>query len=227
MKLKHLESILQQVQGFEDPQVSLEQYLTPPHLAACVLLNAAANEDIEDKDVADLGCGTGMLGIGSQVLGAARSVGFEIDESAAAIARNNIEEFEVDMEIVMGDVLEAQFEPEFDTVLLNPPFGTKPGNRGIDMKFLRQAVQLSKYRVYSLHKSSTRNYILRTVKSWGVDADVIAEMRYNLPKTYSFHKAKSKDVEVDLIRLTISRKAEDSSDAKDAMQKGSTQGESD
>ena len=90
-----------------------------------------------------------MLGIGSQVLGAARSVGFEIDESAAAIARNNIEEFEVEMEIVMGDVLEAQFEPEFDTVLLNPPFGTKPGNRGIDMKFLRQAVQLSKYRVYS------------------------------------------------------------------------------
>ena len=50
------------MQGFEDPQVSLEQYLTPPHLAACVLaLNAAANEDIEeDKDVADLGCGTGM-----------------------------------------------------------------------------------------------------------------------------------------------------------------------
>ena len=204
MKLKHLESILQQVDGFEDPQIKLEQYLTPPHLAACFLLNALSAGDIEGMNVADLGCGTGMLGIGTQVLGAERTVGFELDSAAAQIARKNVEEFEVEMEIVETDVLKIEVDEgeRFDTVILNPPFGTKPGNKGIDMKFLQQAFRLSKHRVYSLHKSSTRKYVLRNAQSWGAEAEVVAEMRYNLPKTYSFHKEKSKDVQVDLVRLT-------------------------
>ena len=37
MKLKHLESALQDLEIFEDPKVNLEQYPTTPHLAASVL----------------------------------------------------------------------------------------------------------------------------------------------------------------------------------------------
>lgn len=44
---------------------------------------------------------------------------------------------------------------KFDTVLMNPPFGTKQNN-GIDMNFLRIALKLAKQSVYSLHKTSTR-----------------------------------------------------------------------
>lgn len=36
MKLKQLESLLQDVQGFRDPKQKLEQYITGPHLAAAV-----------------------------------------------------------------------------------------------------------------------------------------------------------------------------------------------
>lgn len=43
----------------------------------------------------------------------------------------------------------------FDTVIMNPPFGTK-SNAGIDMKFLKRALKLSNNVVYSLHKTSTR-----------------------------------------------------------------------
>lgn len=65
-KIKHLESHLQQVETFAEPKVELEQYPTTPHLASRVLF--AAREDIVDKKVVDLGCGTGVLTIGAYLL---------------------------------------------------------------------------------------------------------------------------------------------------------------
>ena len=43
----------------------------------------------------------------------------------------------------------------FDTVNMTPPFGTKK-NAGIDIQFLKTAINLTRKVVYSLHKSSTR-----------------------------------------------------------------------
>lgn len=37
MKLRHLQSFLEQIDGFEKPKILLEQYVTPPHLAAHML----------------------------------------------------------------------------------------------------------------------------------------------------------------------------------------------
>ena len=88
----------------------------------------------------------------------------------------------------------------FDTVLLNPPFGTK-NNKGMDMKFLKTAIDMSNNSVYSLHKSSTRSHIIKKAADWGVKITVIAVLRYNLPKTFKFHKRRSVDIEVDFIRF--------------------------
>lgn len=44
-----------------------------------------------------------------------------------------------------------------DTVIMNPPFGTKI--KGADMQFLRVACSLGPAQIYSLHKSSTRSHI--------------------------------------------------------------------
>jgi 16S rRNA G966 N2-methylase RsmD len=41
-----------------------------------------------------------------------------------------------------------------DTVILNPPFGTR--NKGMDMIFLKKAIEMANGAVYSLHKTSTR-----------------------------------------------------------------------
>jgi len=39
---------------------------------------------------------------------------------------------------------------------------------------------------------------------WGFpESEVVAEMRFDIPKSYNFHKSKSKDVEVDLIRIFV------------------------
>ncbi|PWA03207.1 hypothetical protein BB558_000638 [Smittium angustum] len=90
---------------------------------------------------------------------------------------------------------------KFDTVVMNPPFGTKPGNAGIDMLFLEAAVYLSKGAIYSLHKSSTRDYIIKTCKKWGYSCEVLAQLKFDIPKMYNFHKKNSVDINVDLIRL--------------------------
>lgn len=90
-----------------------------------------------------------------------------------------------------------------DTVITNPPFGTKQ-NAGMDVQFLRTAVRLARRAVYSFHKTSTRPYLVKTLRDeWGLDVKVVAEMRFDIPKMYEFHQQKSVDVEVDLIRVGL------------------------
>ena len=72
MRLKELIGELQRCNTWAKPRVELEQYPTPPDIAAHMLLAAAEEGDIEGKLIADLGCGGGVLGIGAALLGAER-----------------------------------------------------------------------------------------------------------------------------------------------------------
>ena len=56
--------------------------------------------------------------------------------------------------------------------------------------------------MYSFHKTSTRSFLLKLIREkWGLNAEVVAEMKFDIPNMYKFHKHKSVDVEVDLIRI--------------------------
>lgn len=88
---------------------------------------------------------------------------------------------------------------------MNPPFGTKH-NAGIDMEFLKKGINLSTNAVYSLHKTSTRAHILKTASSLGAKGEVIAELKYDLPSTYKFHKRSSVDIQVDFFRFEVNGK---------------------
>jgi len=208
MKLKQLESNLQQVEEFEKPKILLEQYMTRPHIAACMLHTMQATfDDIENKTVADLGCGCGMLSLGAVMLGAGHVTGFDIDMDALELFQQNIAEFEIDnVDIVNSDVknIDCGERRKFDTVVMNPPFGTKH-NKGLDMVFLRKGLDMADV-VYSLHKTATRDHVVKKAKDWGVNIKVIAELRYDLPATYKHHKKNSLDIQVDFIRLS-SKKA--------------------
>lgn len=63
------------------------------------------------------------------------------------------------IDCVLCDVLtlsnNEKWENAFDTIVTNPPFGTKK-NCGIDMLFVQTGVFLASGAVYSFHKSSTR-----------------------------------------------------------------------
>ncbi|XP_066497236.1 rRNA N6-adenosine-methyltransferase METTL5 [Hoplias malabaricus] len=205
MKLKELESCLQQVDGFEEPKILLEQYPTSPHIAGCMLYTIHKTfNDIENKLVADLGCGCGVLSIGAAVLDAGLCVGFDIDSDALDIFKRNVEEFELpNIDMVRSDIcsIGSLYENKFDTVIMNPPFGTKH-NQGIDMQFLKTAISMARGAVYSLHKTSTRDHIQKKANDWKVKMEVVAELRYDLPASYKFHKKKSVDIQVDFIRFT-------------------------
>jgi predicted RNA methylase len=86
-------------------------------------------------------------------------------------------------------------------VVLNPPFGTRQS--GIDVCFLHVALQLSRSAVYSLHKTSTRAFIAALCLQWGVKGEVVAEMQFELKRSYSWHKEQARDVQVDLWRLAF------------------------
>ena len=45
-------------------------------------------------------------------------------------------------------------------------------------------------------------HIEKKAAEWNVTMEVMAELRFDLPATYHFHKHKSVDIEVDLIRFT-------------------------
>uniref|UniRef100_A0AAR2JGG6 Methyltransferase-like protein 5 n=1 Tax=Pygocentrus nattereri TaxID=42514 RepID=A0AAR2JGG6_PYGNA len=188
MKLKELESCLQQVDGFEEPKILLEQYPTSPHIAGCMLYTIHNTfDDIQNKLVADLGCGCGVLSIGAAVLDAGLCVGFDIDSDALDIFKRNVEEFELpNIDMVQSDICSvgSSYAKKFDTVIMNPPFGTKH-NQGIDMQFLK-----------------TADHIQKKANDWKVKMEVIAELRYDLPASYKFHKKKSVDIQVDFIRFT-------------------------
>jgi len=205
MRLKELESHLQQVEDFNEPKILLEQYPTRPHIAACMLHTMAASfGDIEGKTIADLGCGCGMLSLGCIMLGADFVFGFDVDLDALAVFSQNIEDYDMDsLDLLNLDVcnLGSDWENRVDTVVMNPPFGTKH-NKGLDMKFLQAGLLVASTAVYSLHKTSTREHVMTKAKDWGVKAQVLAELRYDLPATFKHHKKASVDIQVDFIRFS-------------------------
>lgn len=188
--IKQLESCLQNLNDFSKPKVELEQYATPPHIAALVLntIHCTYN-DLEGKFVCDLGCGTGRLSVGSLLCNANMVFGFDIDRNALELALQNINDTFCDTEDdedsgsiasdsdnlkskvyeccerfnfiqadIVSDCSDALWESmakKFDTVIMNPPFGTKQ-KKGLDVSFLKRGINLAENVVYSLHKTSTR-----------------------------------------------------------------------
>lgn len=146
---------LSKVEPNPSPKAHLEQYTITPKAAAEILYLAAYTyDDIVDKNVVDLGCGTGRLAIGSALLGANETVGVDIDGIATRRAFFNAERLGVnngtqwltaDVNVVRGF---------FDTVLQNPPFGVQ--KRKADRIFLKKALEIGNH-IYSLHHSSQEN----------------------------------------------------------------------
>lgn len=157
-----------------------------------------------------------MLSIGAALLGAQHVIGIDIDADALRIAKENIEEFEdsLPIDLVQCSIERLLQQPRIsaDTIIMNPPFGTR--RKGADAEFLRAAFRISQGSIYSLHKSSTRNYIRNVALSElnAVEAEVIAQLRYDLPASYSYHKLKSKDIEVDLWRFRVPGEVNDCDD---------------
>ncbi|KAJ8644799.1 hypothetical protein MRB53_006547 [Persea americana] len=203
MKLKQLESYLGSLQQFSNPKVDLEQYPTGPHIASRLLYTAENSfGDISGKVVADFGCGCGTLGLASALLGAEYVVGIDIDSQSLETASLNASDLELDLNLIWCDIKNLKWKGKMvDTVVMNPPFGTR--KKGSDMDFLVAALKVASQAVYSLHKTSTRDHVKRTaLRDFNAkSADVLCELRFDVPQMYKFHKKKEIDIAVDLWRF--------------------------
>jgi len=134
-------------------------------------------------------------------------IGFDIDQSALSLSQENAIERGVfnRCDFILCDIQNIDkfvLHKKFDTVIMNPPFGTR--EKGMDLNFLKMAIKMTKTAVYSLHKTSTRKYVIGTARKWGVYSKVIAELKFDLPASYKFHRQDSVDIKVDLIRFVLS-----------------------
>ena len=95
---------------------------TGTHETTRMMVGTLLEMDLQEKEVLDCGCGTGILGIAALKCGARRCVGYDIDEWSADNARHNavINSVDSGYESLLGDAGILQtVEGRFDVVMAN------------------------------------------------------------------------------------------------------------
>lgn len=198
LRRKRLALLLSQVKPNPKPKLKWESYMLDAESAASIAYIAGQLNDIHEKKVIDLGCGSGILAIAASLLGAEWVVGVDIDKDAIEAAVKNSFRLNADVDFIIGDI--DCIIGCFDTTLMNPPFGS--WHKGTDIKFLRKALEISNV-VYSLHKHSllVRKFLNRQIPQLGGKIDRIQEINIMISKTYKFHRKKIYPVKADLYRI--------------------------
>jgi putative methylase len=193
---KKLEILLESCDDFKSPKINLEQYSTPSSIAAEIVNLACLKGDIEGKSIYDLGCGTGKLAIGCALMGAKQVTGFDRDEDALAIARENSKRLNVDINWIKSNV--KDIKGKCNTVFQNPPFGVH--KKGADKIFLKKGLELGKV-LYSFHNANTREFVMSyTSELKGTVTDLVT-VDFLLPHSYGFHRKEKKKTKVDIYRI--------------------------
>lgn len=199
-KKKHLEMAIQKVPKHPNPKVDLEQYSTPATIAADLLWNAYSLGDIADKNVMDLGCGTGIFAIASKLLGAASAIGVDIDKDSIDLASS----YCGDVNFICSDICDLENDFDVDTIFQNPPFGSqKNAKKGADLKFISKAIELSPKVLYSFHMASTEEFLISYFEKNDLEITHIFRYNFPIPKIYEFHTRESANVEVIVIRAFL------------------------
>jgi len=195
MKKKELEIILEEVEDLNEADVSSEQYMTPPVIAAELLHFAFMRGELQGV-VYDLGCGTGILAIGAKLLGAKRVVGVDKDERCIEVARRNAKKLGVAVEFICCDVKDLQATA--DVVVMNPPFGAQRSNRKADRIFLEKALEVAPI-VYTIHNAGSEPFIRKFISPHVITHKINA--KFPLKRRFHFHRKDVKIIEVEMYRL--------------------------
>jgi len=192
-----LEIQLGRLETLEKPQLGLEQYPVSPEAASELLYMAGFEHDDLDGQVVDLGTGTGRLAIGAALMGAREALGLDIDRQSIELAAQNEKKTKVEVDWVVGSL--DSITGDFNTVLMNPPYGTRSPHQ--DIRFLSKAFELA-HVSYSIHKSSTRSFLIQYVEERGRKVDEVRSMLMRIPHLFDFHRKKWEPILIDLYRIS-------------------------
>jgi putative methylase len=193
---RQLEIQLGKLRILQTPQLRLEQYPVSAKVASELLYMAGFEHHDLQGEIIDLGTGTGRLAIGAAMMGSGKVVGVDIDERSIALARENAVAAGVEVKWVVSDIKDVV--ERYDTVIMNPPYGTR--SLHLDVQFLEQAFELAPI-LYSIHKSSTRDFLRRAIERRNRRVDAVRSMSLEIPHLFPFHREKWENVEVDLYRI--------------------------
>lgn len=194
---KGLAVALSRLEGFSNAKVELEQYPTESEIAAELLWHAHLHGNISGRDVVDLGAGTGILAVGAAVLGAASVLAVEKDETAITILQKNLALYETSQIRVLHHDIKDWYGTA-DTVVMNPPFGTK--KKHADKLFLEKAVATAPV-LYTIHKATTERFITAFCRDHNLRIAWSVEREFPLKKSMPHHTKRREKVAVKLYRL--------------------------
>ncbi len=197
---RRLEIALQKLRAQTTRSAELEQYSTPAAIAADIVWEAFNAGDILGKNVIDLGCGNGVFAIGAKLMGAAETVGIDVDPGAIEVAAGNARSLSLDIDFKVSDVREIS--GRFDTVLQNPPFGAQ--TKHADRAFIEKAIELAP-RAYSLHNAGTEGFIEDLARSLGSACVPVKSYKLEIPYAFEFHRKSVETIPVVLLRFDRSR----------------------
>ncbi|MFC5278764.1 METTL5 family protein [Halorubrum rubrum] len=191
------------IAGFESPRAALEQYPTPPDLAAHVVHLADLQGDVDGRTVLDLGAGTGMFALAAALRGPARVVGIELDRTALTTARDNERRVAASAPVhwIQGDATRAPVSfREPVTVVMNPPFGAQDGNRNADRSFLATASDLASVS-YSVHNAGSRDFLEAFAADNGGEVTHAFAADFAVDAQFDHHAEDSRDLDVEVYRI--------------------------
>ncbi len=184
---------------FDQPDVQAEQYPMDGDTGAEVLWDANFKGDIEGRRIADLGCGTGILGIGALLLGAGHVCFVDNDDKALAILKENLTSHPFVQETISVHHKDVNdFTENVDVVIQNPPFGTR--QKHADKEFLKKAFELAPV-IYTFHKATSKDFIAKISEDHGYAISQYYEFDFPIKMAHLFHKRKIHRVKVGCWRL--------------------------
>lgn len=202
-----LARVLEALADFSDPDPTLEQYLTPPDIAAHICHQARMQTDLEGW-VVDLGTGTGMLAIAASLSGARRVLGIDVDADALELARRNAARIDEagahgPLEWVRGDVTRPPVAAPGDadvTVLSNPPFGAQRDNRHADRAFLETVRSIATVS-YTIHNEGSQAFVESFAADAGADVTHAFRAEFPIANRFDFHTEREATLEAEVFRV--------------------------
>jgi putative methylase len=190
------------VAGFSDPQAPLEQYRTPPDIAAQLVHTADLQGDIDGRTVVDLGCGTGMLALSAALRGPRRVVGLDVDPGPLGIARENERRVgsRTDVAWLRADATRAPLSLTDATVVMNPPFGAQDGNEHADRAFLQTVADIAAVS-YSIHNAGSRAFVESFAADNGGEVTHAFAVELDVDHQFSFHDSERATIDAEAFRI--------------------------
>ncbi|MDR2544470.1 MAG: METTL5 family protein [Methanobrevibacter sp.] len=228
---KDLEIKIESIPKHSNPKVELEQYSTPATIAADILWNAYTLGDIDNKNILDLGSGTGIFTIGSSLLNSKYSIGIDIDKQSIDLAIETANSMEIKNYKFLNEDLNS-FKPKtpskpqsnqitlnkvttedlnetivkctnspIDTLIQNPPFGSQLRAKKGSDRTFIQIAMGLSPVIYSFHMANTESFLNSYFNDLG--GKITHKFLYNfpIPKIYDFHTKNSKNVDVIVLRV--------------------------